>query len=56
MRIGQVLRMGVSLVALAVLKAGQTFAEAPVFSGGTYPANSECVEDCEVIHALSRAY
>ena len=34
---------------LAVLQAGQTFAEAPVFSGGTYPANSECVEDCEVI-------
>ncbi|MBS2038926.1 Crp/Fnr family transcriptional regulator [bacterium] len=34
---------------LAVLTAGQTFAEAPVFSGGKYPANSECVEDCELV-------
>lgn len=34
---------------LAVLTAGQTFAEAPVFSGGRYPAHSECVEDCELV-------
>lgn len=33
---------------MAVITAGQTFAEAAVFLGGGYPASAECLEDCEM--------
>ena len=34
---------------MAVLGPHQTFAEAPVFHGGFYPANAETLEACELI-------
>ncbi len=40
---------------LAVIPAGQTFAEAAVFMGGNYPASAQCLEDSRVISVERQA-
>ncbi|MBX3171154.1 MAG: Crp/Fnr family transcriptional regulator [Candidatus Eremiobacteraeota bacterium] len=40
---------------LAVIPAGQTFAEAAVFMGGKYPASAQCLEDSRVVSVERQA-
>jgi CRP/FNR family transcriptional regulator, dissimilatory nitrate respiration regulator len=41
---------------LHVLEAGQTFAEAVIFEGGTYPANAETLTDTELFFLPKRSF
>lgn len=41
---------------LAVITPGQTFAEAAAFTGGGYPASTECLEDSELVFVEREAF
>ncbi len=41
---------------LHILEAGQSFAEATIFEGGSFPANAEALCDCEVLFFPKRPF